>query len=100
MTERGVKYLIYLKPKRGTHSACHLQNNIMTYHTVIGKDLDIIHWTAQVLRNLPPDTSYCLITVGLQDTHTQSRVISSVDVTLYDKGVPQGTRKGLTVPLR
>lgn len=59
-----------------------------TYHTVIGKDLDIIHRTAQVLGNLPPDTSYCLITVGLHstNTHKHSEVIFSVDVTLHDKG--------------
>lgn len=40
-----------------------------THHTVVGKDLDIIYWAAQVLRDLPPDASYCLITVSLQDTH-------------------------------
>ena len=44
-----------------------------THHTVVGKDLDIIYWTAQVLRDLPPDASYCLITVGLQDTHKHTR---------------------------
>lgn len=44
---------------------------VETYHTVVSKDLDIIHRTAQVLRYLPSDTSYCLIAVRLQDTHTQ-----------------------------
>lgn len=55
--------------------------DINTYHTIIGKDLDIINWTAQVFSYLPPDTSYCLITVGLQDksarTHTHTHIQKS-----------------------
>lgn len=43
-----------------------------TYHAVIGKNLDIIHRAAQVLGNLPPDASYCVITVGLQDAHAHT----------------------------
>lgn len=48
----------------------HIQVN--TYHTVVGKDLDIIYRAAQVLRNLPPDTSNRVITVRLQNMHKRA----------------------------
>lgn len=48
------------------------ERNEKTYHAVIGKDLDIIHGAAQVLGNLPPDASYRVITVGLQDTRAHA----------------------------
>lgn len=37
-----------------------------THHAVIGKDLDIVDWTAEVLSDLPADAAYSLVTVGLQ----------------------------------
>lgn len=63
----GAKYSV-----EGTTGAmCFKRIHVHTYHTVISKDLDIIHRTAQVLSNLPPDASYCVITVRLQITQAQ-----------------------------
>lgn len=78
MIRRRAKYLdegmtgthAFVKTKNEEHGVPSTDGDIMTYHAVIGKDLDVVHRTAQVLRDLPPDASYCLITVGLQvDTH-------------------------------
>lgn len=65
---------------------------INTYHAVIGKDLDIIHWTAQVLGYLPSDTSYGFIAVGLQHTENEKRY-STGDVSAHNKGLLQDARK-------
>lgn len=74
--EGGAKY----SDEGTTGAMCFKRKHVNTYHTVISKDLDIIHRTTQVLSNLPPDTSYCVITVRLQNTHPQAQQSCSLQI--------------------
>lgn len=83
----------------------HIQGN--TYHTVVGKDLDIIHRAAQVLRDLPPDTSNRVITVCLQNmhkragahTHTHTHQLCSLQLQLFIAAYMMPTQS-LSSPLK